>query len=237
MATVLTAALPIHHLAGGGTTTTFAPHVGCDRPLLRGRLHQVCFLASIPAGVRLWDTAGSVTARLAVVAFAATWTAMFGTSAAYHRYTHRPATVRWARRADHSMIFVHMGGASTALALLTLPAHLCGLLVPLVWLGVGLGVVVKLACVSETCTGGSWLYPLVGGTKVLALPVMVPALSPSELCLLAAAVVLYGVGAALFFTKRLDLVPRVFGYHEVWHCFTAAAGTCQFLLVSELLAG
>jgi hemolysin III len=53
--------------------------------------------------------------------------------------------------------------------------------------------------------------------------------------LLAASGVAYGLGAVLFFRKRLDLFPSVFGYHEVWHCFTLAGGLCQYLLITQLV--
>jgi hemolysin III len=222
------------------TSTTTSPavaHVGVDRPRLRGRLHQGCFLASIPAGTQLWAHATSPTARVAAVAFALTWTAMFGTSAAYHRYSHGATAVRWMRRADHSMIFVHIGGASTALTLLTTPGVLGWVLVALVWSGVAVGVGVKVTRVSETCTGGSWLYPVVGATMLVGMPVMLPTLGSLQVALLLGALGLYGTGAALFFQKRPDPLPTVFGYHEVWHCFTLAAGLCQFALVATLVAG
>ncbi len=221
-------------------TVTFAgpvAHVGVDRPRLRGRLHQVCFLASIPAGTQLWAHASTTTARVATLAFALTWTAMFGTSAAYHRYSHSAAAVRWMRRADHSMIFVHIGGASTAMTLLTTPGVLGWLLVALVWSGVAVGVGVKVTRVSETRTGGSWLYPLVGGTMLVGMPVMLPTLGSLQVALLLGALGLYGTGATLFFQKRPDPMPTVFGYHEVWHCFTLAAGLCQFALVTTLVLG
>jgi hemolysin III len=65
-------------------------------PRLRGRLHQVAFLVSIPAGIALVLAARSGLARLGVLVYALSLTAMFGTSAAFHR-------LRWSPRARPRM--------------------------------------------------------------------------------------------------------------------------------------
>jgi Predicted membrane protein, hemolysin III homolog len=41
--------------------------------------------------------------------------------------------------------------------------------------------------------------------------------------------VLYTVGALVYYRRRPDPIPAVFGYHEVFHAFVCAAATCQFL--------
>jgi len=61
------------------------PHPRPHTPRLRGRLHQLAFLASIPAGVALLAAAGSGRARLAALVYVVSLAAMFGTSAAFHR--------------------------------------------------------------------------------------------------------------------------------------------------------
>ena len=174
--------------------------------------------------------------RLAAVAWAATWTAMFATSAGYHRLAHSVVARRRMRRADHSMIFLHMGGATTALSLLCLPApagRWC------CWspcvrrrrrdrpqgdeaaVEAPLGRVVAL----RRAAGHAWP----------ALPAFAATMSLGQLALLVASGALYAVGGVLFFQKRPDPLPRVFGYHEVWHCFTVAGGLCQYVLMHQLV--
>jgi hemolysin III len=43
--------------------------------------------------------------------------------------------------------------------------------------------------------------------------------------------VLYTVGVVVLIRRRPDPNPRVFGYHEVWHAFTVAAGACHYTLI------
>jgi hemolysin III len=47
--------------------------------------------------------------------------------------------------------------------------------------------------------------------------------------LLTAGGVLYTVGALVYYRRRPDPIPAVFGYHEVFHAFVCAAATCQYL--------
>jgi hemolysin III len=41
----------------------------------------------------------------------------------------------------------------------------------------------------------------------------------------------YTVGVVVLIRQRPDPVPDVFGYHEVWHALTVAAGACHFAFV------
>jgi hemolysin III len=41
----------------------------------------------------------------------------------------------------------------------------------------------------------------------------------------------YTVGVVVLIRQRPDPVPQVFGYHEVWHAFTVAAGACHFAFI------
>lgn len=204
------------------------------RPLLRGRLHQCCAVASLPAGLHLVGQAGT-SSRAAALAYAVTWTAMFTTSALYHRLARTPVAARRMRRADHSMIFVHIGGAATALGLLSLDRLVCLAVLALVWVGVLGGIAIKVTRLVEGGSSGSWVYGVLAASQLLVLPMVSASLSAGQLLLLVASGAAYGVGAVLFFRKRLDLFPAVFGYHEVWHCFTLVGGLCQYLLIAQLV--
>lgn len=53
--------------------------------------------------------------------------------------------------------------------------------------------------------------------------------------LLAVGGLLYTVGAIVLGKRWPDPVPHVFGYHEVWHSMTVAAGSCHFAVVALVL--
>jgi len=72
-------------------------------------------------------------------------------------------------------------------------------------------------------------------TGLLTAPLLVTHLSATQLVLLAVGGVLYTAGAVVLGRRRPDPVPHVFGYHEVWHTMTIAAGGCHFAAVLLML--
>lgn len=214
-----------------GTLRARTAHRPLGTPLLRGRLHQLCAVGSVPAGLHLHESATGATARTAALVFAVTWTAMFTTSATYHRLPCAPGRKQLLRRADHSMIFVHIAGAMTPLCLLAMPTALGVAMLALVWLGAAAGVLAKATRLTEHGSNASWLYLPLGWSVCAAVPSMVPALGWQGTALLLGAGLSYSTGAICFFRKWPDPVPSVFGYHEVWHVFTLLGGACQYCLV------
>lgn len=211
------------------------PHV--PKPRLRGRLHQVAFFVSIPAGLALVALARAATARAAAVVFAVTLTALYGVSAAYHRRNWSARAHRFMKHLDHSMIFVFIAGSYTPVTLLALrPAWGVTLLI-LAWSGAALGVLVTVLRLERWHGVGFAMYLLLGWLGAIATPQLVASLSPLELTLLVVGGVLYTVGAVVLARKRPDPNPKVFGYHEVWHTFVVGANVCHFLLVLSLVLG
>ena len=55
------------------------------KPRLRGRIHQVAFFVSVPAGVLLVLLANGAVATAVAIIYAVSLSAVLGSSAAYHR--------------------------------------------------------------------------------------------------------------------------------------------------------
>jgi hemolysin III len=204
-------------------------------PTLRGRLHQVAFFVSIPAGIVLVGVARATTARVAAVIFAATLTGLYGVSAAYHRGQWSVGGRRLMKHLDHSMIFVFIAGSYTPVTLLALrPAWGITFLV-LAWSGAAVGVLVTVLRLERWHALGFAMYLVLGWLAIVATPQLVQSLSSPELALLVGGGVLYTVGAVVLARKRPDPHPAVFGYHEVWHAFVVGATACHFALVALLV--
>lgn len=205
------------------------------KPRLRGRLHQIAFFASIPAGIALVALAGGAEARVGAGVFAVTLTGLFGVSAAYHRGQWSASAHRFMKHLDHSMIFVFIAGSYTPVSLLALrPAWGITLLL-LAWSGAVIGVLVTVLRLDRWHGVGFAMYLTLGWLAVFASPQLVHALSRVELGLLVTGGVLYTVGAIVLASKRPDPHPVVFGYHEVWHTCVVGASACHFTLILLLV--
>jgi hemolysin III len=204
-----------------------------DRPRLRGRLHQLAFLFSIPAGIALVLVARSGLARLAVLVYALSLVAMFGTSAAFHRLSWSPRARLRMDRLDRAMIYVLIAGSYTPVSLLALRPGWRVAFLALAWTGAAVGIALVVLRVPFRGAGvlRMVLYLGLGWMSVLVLPELARALGPVLLCFAVLGGVLYTVGAVVLMRRRPDPSPRVFGYHEVWHACTVAAGACHYTLI------
>ncbi|MBW3643574.1 MAG: hemolysin III family protein, partial [Actinobacteria bacterium] len=184
------------------------------RPRHRGRLHQVVFFLSIPAGAALVTLATTASARVGAAVYALSVTGLFGTSAAYHRLAHSVAARGMWRRLDHAMIFVLIAGSYTPMCLLALEGAWRSVALTLVWVGALAGVALKVFRL-EAMRLGNALYLVLGWAVLAILPQLAQRVAPLTLVLLAAGGLLYTGGAVVLTRRRPDPVPHVFGYHEV----------------------
>jgi hemolysin III len=203
------------------------------RPRLRGRLHQVAFVVSIPAGVALVWAADSLLARVAVLVYAVSLAAMYGTSAALHRRHWSPSA--WLRmdQLDRAMIYVLIAGSYTPVVLLALRPGWRVAFLALVWTVAAVGIALVLVWNRGTVIGVTRmvLYLGLGWISVLLLPQLAGTIGVGRLALGVVGGLLYTVGVVVLIRRRPDPNPRVFGYHEVWHAFTVAAGACHYALI------
>jgi hemolysin III len=199
-------------------------------PRLRGRLHQLAFAAAIPAGVALVVQARTTPARLAAAVYATSLAGLYATSAAFHRGRWSPAARRRMDQADHAMIYVLIAGTYTPFALLAFDRIWGVAVLGVVWTVAAAGIVMVIQR-HRIRLAGITLYLTLGWMGVVALPWLAGRLGAVKLTLLLAGGVLYTVGAVVLGRQRPNPSPAVFGYHEVWHGFTVAAGLCHYIMV------
>jgi hemolysin III len=203
------------------------------RPRLRGRLHQAAFLASIPAGVALVWAASSRLARLAALVYVLSLAGMYGTSAALHRRHWSPRAWMRLDRLDRAMIYVLIAGSYTPVVLLALRPGWRVAFLALVWTVAAVGVVLVLLRTENQLVGlvRMCLYLGLGWTSVLLLPELASTLGLAKVALGVVGGLFYTAGVVVLIRRRPDPDPRVFGYHEVWHACTVAAGACHFAMI------
>lgn len=220
---------------GASLVDLIEDHYGV-RPSWRGWLHAAAFVLALPAGLYLLSAAETTAARVAVAVYWASLVGLFGTSATYHRLARSARAVLWFRRADHSMIFLLIAGTYTPVCLVALPAVWGIPMLVVAWVIALAGIIMKLVRL-DTSSGssGSWLYLALGWAAIVTLPALVESLDAVQLALMGMGGLLYTVGAVVLGRRRPDPIPHRFGYHEVWHAMTVAAGACHFVLIATIV--
>jgi hemolysin III len=202
---------------------------------MRGTLHEIAFFVSVPAGIALIALANTGKARFAAIVFATGLVGVFGASAAYHRVAWSVPARKRMKRLDHSMIFVLIAGTYTPLCLLALSGAWSVVMLATVWAGAITGIVMKQFNIDGLRRVSGFLYITLGWISIVTLPQLFHTMSVAAFTLVVAGGLLYTVGAIVFAVKRPDPNPAVFGYHEIWHAFTAGAGLCHYSAVLLLI--
>jgi hemolysin III len=205
------------------------------KPRLRGRIHQVAFFVSIPAGLVLVFLASGPAATAVGTVYAVSLAAMFGSSAAYHRGQWNERARQWMKRLDHSLIFVLIAASYTPVAALVLGGPWEVVLLSVIWAGAVVGITMKIARPDGFSVPSGVLYMVMGWLAVVAFPQLLREMTPAELILLVSGGLLYTVGAIVLASRRPDPSPTTFGYHEVWHSFMVAAAACHYTMILLLL--
>jgi hemolysin III len=207
------------------------PPVAVERPLLRGALHGVAFAAALAVGALLVIFSRESRVLPATV-FAASAAVMLGTSTLYHRVTWSPNARLWMRRADHAGIFLLIAGTYTPIALISLSGAWSTTVLALVWAGAAAAALSKFCWVAAPGWVSAGLGLALGWVGVLVLPQFAHREGIAPVILLAAGGLAYTAGAVVYAMKRPDPVPRVFGYHELFHALTIVALACQYVAVA-----
>ena len=205
-----------------------------ERPKLRGVLHAVAFVVSCLVGALLvaYSPAGH---GFAAAVFAASASVMLGTSALYHRVTWSPGRRLWMRRADHAALFLLIAGTYTPVALIDLHGSMRTAVLTIVWSGAAVATITKMCWVGAPKWLSAAIGLALGWLAVVALPQLAHNASLAALCLLAAGGIAYTVGAAGYAFRRPDPLPRVFGYHELFHALTIIALGCQYVAIAVFI--
>jgi hemolysin III len=207
--------------------------IAAVKPKLRGVSHEWAFFISLGLGVALILAAKTPKATLAVTIYAVSLSALFGTSALYHRVNwKRPNVRRWMRRLDHSMIFFLIAGTYTPFALLVLNGALADAIFVVVWVGAIAGAVVEMVWIDHPKWVAALIYMALGWVAAVAFPGLWDSMGVTGTLLVAAGGLLYTAGAVVYATQRPNPNPRVFGYHEVFHALVIAAAAAQFAAIA-----
>jgi hemolysin III len=204
-------------------------------PRLRGWLHLVALLASVPTAALLLVHSRSRAAVISVAIYAVGLVGLYAISAGYHLIHWSGVARARMRRLDHAMIYIFIGACYTPICLLVVGGGFGAILLALGWTTALAGVLTTFSRFAHTRWAAAG-YLVVGWLAVLGFPRVLTRLGFTELALLAAGGLAYTFGTVVLATHRPNPSPRIFGYHEVWHAMVVAGSACHYALFWRLAA-
>lgn len=203
------------------------------KPTMRGVIHQHSAWVAAIAVIVLVSLPQLGYVRAGTAIYGLTIIGLFGVSATYHRINWVSLRARQLmKRADHSMIFVFIAGTYTPLCLVTLSGDKRVFFLFLVWIGALGGVITSTIVPNAPRWVTVPLYIALGWVAVFLMPDIAHLAGVTSLVLLFAGGLFYSFGAVCYATRKPNLRPATFGYHEVFHTCTVVAAICHYVAVS-----
>jgi hemolysin III len=156
---------------------------------------------------------------------------MFGTSALFHLVTWGLRGRRRMRRADHSTIFLGIAGSYTAIGTVGLTGTNRVVLLCLAWGGAVIGVTVRQLFIDAPKWANAIPYVVVGWSAMIFVAPLIATLGVLGFLGILCGGLAYTAGALFYAAKRPNLVPGVFGYHELFHALTVVGAAFHMAVV------
>jgi hemolysin III len=201
------------------------------KPRLRGVFHELGFYAALALGAALVATAHGGRPRVAATVFAGSVAFCFGASALYHRPMWKPRARAWLARLDHAGVFLLIAGTYTPFGLLVMSEGWALPVLTIVWTGALVATLLKLFWFGAPKWLSATIGLVLGWVSVAAFSQLLKVPFPGLVLVLVGGV-LYTLGALVYAYRRPDPVPRVFGYHELFHVLTLGAVGCQYAAIA-----
>jgi hemolysin III len=178
-----------------------------------------------------WRNRTDPVAFISCAVFGLSMIQLYTVSGIYHIGSWSGATYQRLNALDHANIFLLIAGTYTPLCAVLLSGWLRAALLTTIWCLAGFGVVFS----GRTAAAPLWVMPALcvgmGMVAVPALPGFMNILPPPGIAALLLGGALYITGAVVFAVRWPDPLPRVFGFHEVFHLFTIAAAAAFGVVV------
>lgn len=201
------------------------------KPLLRGWSHAFAALAAVVVtAVLLFQARHDWLLFGSLLIFGLSMIVLYSVSAIYHIGSWQGRHYNVLRALDHANIFLLIAGTYTPICVNVLSGWLRTGVLTLIWtlaLAGILGTVLTFRLPRWISTS---LYIGLGWVSLITLPELFQRLPWQAVALLMVGGVLYTIGALVYAFRRPNPLPRVFGFHEIFHLFVIA-GNAAFIVM------
>lgn len=195
-----------------------------------------CFAAIAGVGYLIAHAWGNGSKIAVLAIYGVSLVTMFGASSIYHAVTRWPRLTFVLRRIDHASIFLMIAGSYTPVLFFGLDGAWRWAMLLAIWSVTAVAIVVAIRFIDAPRWLSTALYVALGWLAVIPSAKLVAALPHRAITLIALGGLLYTIGAIVYASKRPNLVPQRFGFHELFHLFVVAAAAAQYAAVAGFLA-
>ena len=132
------------------------------------------------------------------------------------------------RKLDHMMIFVLIAATYTPFCLIPLRGVWGWSIFGTVWAVALIGIVFKVFWISSPRWLSALMYVFMGWIMIVGIVPLVRSLQAGALFWLFTGGVLYSSGALIYAMKRPNPIPRILGFHEIFHIFVMLGTLAHF---------
>lgn len=167
--------------------------------------------------------------------FGASLILLYLASGIYHSLSVSARAHEFLQRLDHIMIYILIAGTYTPVCLVPLRGGWGWSLFGAIWGLAGAGIALELTRIRYPRWLTVIIYLIMGWLCLVAVVPLVRTMTAGGLGWLALGGIFYSVGALIYGLKRPNLVPGIFGHHELWHLFVMAGSFCHYWVMLKYL--
>lgn len=187
--------------------------------------------------IRKGITAGISTGQMvSLVAFGVSMIALYATSGIYHLIQMGKKAILFMKKLDHSMIFVLIAGTYTPIIAFILDGTFRWAMLVLIWGIAVLGVFFKVFWIEAPRWLYTGIYLGMGWLSVILLRAILIGAGLPGLLLLLGGGLSYTAGAVIYGLKKPN-ISKMFGFHELFHCFVLLGTFLHYLMIYTRLIG
>ncbi|HKJ32263.1 MAG TPA: hemolysin III family protein [Balneolales bacterium] len=205
------------------------------REPVSGLTHLFGALLSVLGLILLVYQAQTTTQTLAFIIYGISLILLYSASSLYHLLPVSQNALRNLRRFDHMMIYVLIAGTYTPFTLLALHGIMKWGMFSIVWALAFTGIIFKIVWFNAPRWLSTIFYLGMGWLAIIMFPDLLHNFSIDGMYWIGLGGLAYTVGAVIYAIKKPDPIPKVFGFHEIWHIFVLVGSFCHFWSVYEYL--
>lgn len=194
--------------------------------------HFSTFIAAIVGFILLvFLTRNDATKLVVMSIYGASVIALYGASTIYHWVRTIPRRLLVLRKLDHAAIYLLIAGSYTPVLYYGLTGVWRRTMLIVVWVLAAIGILTKIWLIFLPRWISTLFYLIFGWIALVPFTQLISSLPLGAIILMIAGGAAYTVGAVIYATKRLNILPNLFGFHEVFHLFVMAGSIAHYLMM------